>query len=350
MNKLSSKIIEAKPKHELLDNKRREMDKIHRDKIKNYKQDIYDENADNDDMGDKTLGGPVCDVCQQHTSPKQMNEHDYYFNKEKQAYEFRNVCDECLRKEWEEQDDEDQKRGKEAAEEVQKKYNLSNSYNADSIEEPNLRNYVQALLSYYNSWGDPQGNGYTKYCERELDRAGEVYDEYLKSQENKKANRIINRMIIGTNKQILKDTVEDINMLSDNLKKRAQILKENGFRTSGDEYEFDETYKQLCEISDELCAIIDRQQLTPKTFSKKNLNKQSSDDQKEYLLSQLMPWWQDQHHWNPNTLKTKSLYELIALKSRMLNEGLKTKQTIKEEFVSEKPLKPEYEQVKLFSK
>lgn len=283
MNRIIERI--AKPgKSDLQDNRQRELDKIHQDEMKNYDTNNSKEDVDNND-------GIRCDVCNQVHDQKDMYEHDYHFDKKKQEWVFRNVCKNCLDQEFEEQANEDKKHGQEEAEKIQKEYNLSNSHNADEIEEPHLRAYVQALLSYYNSWGDYDG-GYTKYCERALERASEEYANYLDSQkgkEDKKANRIVDR---------LQKTAEDF---------------------------------------------------------KKKLNKQAYgyDQQREYLLSQLMPWWKS-HFWNPATLNKKNLNELLALRNRMLEEERKLQQQKpkaeepKQEEQNQEPQKPSFEQTSLF--
>ena len=168
------------------DNRQKEIDKIQKDELKNYQNE--DNNQDDNDMD-----YPVCDVCKQKQDPKDMYDDDMYFDQEKGDYVTRNICKNCLMEEEKKYKSEQEKRGQEEAEKIQQKYNLPNSYNADSIDEPHLRDYVQALLSYYNSWGD-YDDGFTKHCEKSLERAVEEYEEYMDKQKGKKANRIINRI------------------------------------------------------------------------------------------------------------------------------------------------------------
>jgi methyl-accepting chemotaxis protein len=141
----------AKPSKPFND-KEKAIDKIDRDEMNNYK---LDPNQDNIEIPDNS-------------------------DEEKEMEQIQNEMSE------------EEKQGKKNAEELAKKYNLPNSYNADSIQEPHLREYVQALLTYYNSWGDYDG-GFINHCEKRVEIAEEALYQYEQTQK-KKANRIVARL------------------------------------------------------------------------------------------------------------------------------------------------------------
>lgn len=167
----------AKPNYN--DNKQKKQDKIHKDEMDSYKT-----NPKQDDIEVTKKEMDVCEDCGQEI-PKGAR-YEYHDDKNTKF-----ICNDCYEENYKNQLSEDEKQGKQQAEKIQQQYNLSNSYNADEIEEPNLRNYVQALLNYYNSWGD-YDEGYIRFCERALEKASEEFYQF--EQKNKKANRIILRL------------------------------------------------------------------------------------------------------------------------------------------------------------